>query len=137
VRRLFLALGVLALLLTGCDREQGRPAETPPPAPPGAAASPSTPAGVDPIPVYSSGAPTPRLTTRSGPPFKAITVQGVVEVVHQCYDLRTDTDLWTLLGIEGMGLRAGERVEVTGVPAPEARGPCTGTPLRVQSVRPR
>jgi len=69
--------------------------------------------------------------------FKPVTVRGTIRITGSCRELVTDTVTWTLLGPDVHTLAAGAAVEVTGTPNPNLETGCSGSPLRVRSVRPR
>lgn len=116
----WMALLLLVCLLAGCaDAAPSR--------------SPATSSGA------LSSTPLPTIEPPSGPAktptdsFKQVTLRGTLRVTSGCVELLTDTVTWTLLGLTG-DVRGGERVEVVGLPAPDAETGCSGSPLRVSTA---
>ena len=50
--------------------------------------------------------------------------------------LVTDKVVWLLIGPPAAGLRAGQKVKVTGLPDPGFESQCTGSPFKVTTVTP-
>lgn len=86
----------------------------------------------------------PSNTTSSGKPSLQpqpgeITVVGVVEegVEHGCKLLRTDGELYQLVGSASPLIRSGARLRVRGRPNPSLQTTCQqGTPFQVDEVQP-
>ena len=68
--------------------------------------------------------------------FTVLTATGQVRVNGACVELVTDKIVWVLIGPPAAGLRAGQRVKVTGLPDPGFESQCTGSPLKVNTVTP-
>ncbi|MEU0553859.1 hypothetical protein [Dactylosporangium sp. NPDC006015] len=146
---LLLAVSALSLpvALTGCAAKSADNAADTAAAPaPSVSPAPSTPA---PSPSKSAPGPdTSVLTTLpSGVPkttapheptddFSVLTTTGQVRVAGACVELVTDKMVWVLIGPPAAGLRAGQRVKVTGLPDPGFESQCTGSPLKVTTVTP-
>ncbi|MFF5230986.1 hypothetical protein [Dactylosporangium sp. NPDC000521] len=144
---LLLAVSALSLpALTGCAAKSADKAAAPAPSVSPAPSGPSEPA-----PSPSKAAPSPDgsvLTTLpSGVPkttapheptddFAVLTTTGQVRVTGACVELVTDRMVWVLIGPPAAGLRAGQRVKVTGLPDPGFESRCTGSPLKVTTVTP-
>lgn len=81
------------------------------------------------LPTGSSRGPTDQL--------KPLTVRGIVEDGREtgCLELVTSTSRFVLLGEPSHDVRAGDRVEVTGMPAPQRRTACDGIVLLAHRVR--
>ncbi len=147
-RALGLLLAVTALSVSGCaarsaDRAADRAAEPPPvsaapsgtPAPSasGSKAAPSPGASVITLP---SGVPKTTAPHEPTDDFTVLTTTGQVRIDGACVELVTDKIVWVLVGPSAAGLRAGQRVKVTGLPDPGFESPCTGSPLKVNTVTP-
>jgi hypothetical protein len=90
---------------------------------------PNVPLPVTPPPIKPPSGPTDRL--------KPITLIGVlVEPVPGCMVVEAASGRWELAGTLPEGVAVGDRVEVTGCPAPEVEGSCGSPVVRVRSVRP-
>jgi len=123
------AVVLLTLVVAaGCsaDAQRGSPAGT----------APSRPATAAPLP--TGAAPTPgRSKGATEPPsddFPARTLTGTVRITGSCIELVTGAGLWTLVGPGVADLRAGERVEVHGNPAPQLELPCAGGAFAVARI---
>jgi hypothetical protein len=142
-RALGLLLAVAAVSLSGCAAKSADQAAGPPPS-----ASPAVPAA---SPSASKLAPSPDgsvLTTLpSGVPkttapheptddFSVLTTTGLVRLEGACVELVTDKLVWLLIGPPAAGLKAGQRVKVTGLPDPGFESQCTGSPFKVTTVTP-
>lgn len=138
-RALGLLLAVAALSLSGCAAKS---ADQPAGPPPSATAAPATSG--------ASGVPSPGgsvITLPSGIPkttapheptddFTVLTATGQIRRSGTCVQLVTDKIVWILVGPSAAGLSAGQRVKVTGLPDPSFETPCTGSPLKVNTVTP-
>ena len=148
---LLLAVSALSLpaVLTGCAAKSADRAAAPAPSVSPAPSGSAGPSG--PAPSPSKAAPSPGgsvLTTLpSGVPkttapheptddFAVLTTTGQVRVTGACVELVTDKIVWVLIGPPAAGLRAGQRVKVTGLPDPGFESRCTGSPLKVTTVTP-
>src|SRR3954451_17853638 len=123
-RALGLLLAVAVVSLSGCAAKSADQAAGPPPS-----ASPAVPAA---SPSASKPAPSPGnsvITLPSGVPkttaphepsddFAVLTTTGQIRVEGACVQLVTDKLVWLLIGPPAAGLRAGQRVKVTGLPDP-------------------
>jgi hypothetical protein len=90
---------------------------------------PSVPITVTPPPVKPPSAPTDR--------FEPITVTGTLaEPVPGCLAVEAANGRWELAGTLPGGLGVGDRVVVTGLPAPGVEGACGAPVLRVREMRP-
>ncbi|GAA0744763.1 hypothetical protein Drose_37395 [Dactylosporangium roseum] len=146
MRTLGLLLAATAVL-AGCAARSSGGADTAAPAAsasgtaaasaPASAGTPAaSPRSVRPLPTVSLPSGLPK-TTDPEPPtddFPQVTAQGRIRVEGQCVNLVTDSVTWTLLGPDAAKLRDGQQVKVVGVPHPEARTVCTGSPLTPQTV---
>lgn len=95
----------------------------------------------------SSGAPPrqnpPRSSLPTGPPrgptdqIKPLTVRGTVDDGREpgCLELVTSRSRFVLIGGPSPAVRVADRVEVTGMPAPQRRTACDGIVLLVHAVR--
>jgi Protein of unknown function (DUF5818) len=105
---------------------------TPPPTeaePPLRRPKPSVPLSVTPPPIKPPSGPTDRL--------EPVTVTGTLsEPVPGCLAVEADNGRWELAGTLPAGLGVGDRVVVTGRPAPEVEGACGAPVIRVREVRP-
>jgi hypothetical protein len=105
---------------------------TPPtsePEPPLRRPKPSVPLSVTPPPIKPPSAPTDR--------FEPVTVTGTLaEPVPGCLAVEAANGRWELAGTLPEGLGVGDRVVVTGRPAPEVEGACGAPVIRVREVRP-
>ena len=87
------------------------------------------PLSVTPPPIKPQSGPTDRLNP--------ITVTGTLaEPVPGCLVVEADNGRWELSGARPEGFGPGDRVEVTGQPAPELEGACGAPVIRVREVRP-
>ncbi|UWP82563.1 hypothetical protein [Dactylosporangium fulvum] len=150
MRTLGLLLAVTAVL-AGCASRSPGGADTAAPggsasgtasvaasAPASAGTPAASPRSVQPVPTVSLPTGLPK-TREPEPPtddFPQVTTRGRIRVEGQCVDLVTDSVTWTLLGPDAAKLRDGQQVKVVGVPNPEARTVCTGSPLTPQTVTP-
>jgi hypothetical protein len=90
---------------------------------------PSVPLSVTPPPIKPPSGPTDRL--------KPVTVTGTLaEPVPGCLVVEADNGRWELVGTVTEDLGEGDRVAVTGRPAPEVEGACGAPVIRVREVRP-
>jgi Immune inhibitor A peptidase M6 len=90
---------------------------------------PSVPLSVTPPPIKPPSGPTDRL--------KPVTVTGTLaEPVPGCIVVEADNGRWELAGTLPERLDVGERVVVTGRPAPEVEGACGAPVIRVREVGP-
>jgi hypothetical protein len=90
---------------------------------------PSVPLSVTPPPIKPPSRPTDRL--------EPVTVTGTLsEPVAGCLVVEADNGRWELVGTLAEGLGVGDRVVVTGRPAPEVEGACGAPVIRVREVRP-
>jgi len=89
----------------------------------------SVPLSVTPPPIKPPSGPTDRL--------KPVTVTGTLaEPVPGCIVVEADNGRWELAGTLPERLGVGDRVVVTGRPAPEVEGACGAPVIRVREVRP-
>lgn len=90
---------------------------------------PSVPLSVTPPPIKPASGPTDRL--------KPVTVTGTLaEPMPGCFVVEADNGRWELAGTLPERLGVGDRVVVTGRPAPEVEGACGAPVIRVREVRP-
>jgi hypothetical protein len=143
-RALGLLLAVAAVSLSGCAAKSADNAAAPPSA---SATSAGTPT---PAPSGSKAVPSPGdsvITLPSGVPkttapheptddFTVLTTTGQIRLEGACVELVTDKVVWLLIGPPAAGLRAGQRVKVTGLPDPGFESQCTGSPFKVTTVTP-
>lgn len=139
------ALGLLlaVTVLSGCAARSADQGAAPPP-------SASAASSVTPAPSGSKPAPSPGdsvITLPSGVPkttapheptddFTVLTTTGQIRLEGACVELVTDKVVWLLIGPPAAGLRAGQRVKVTGLPDPGFESQCTGSPFKVTTVTP-
>ncbi|WP_327007413.1 hypothetical protein OHA72_09195 [Dactylosporangium sp. NBC_01737] len=142
-RALGLLLAVTTVSLAGCAARSTDDAAAPPPS----ASAPGTPT---PAPSGSKAVPSPGdsvITLPSGVPkttapheptddFTVLTTTGQIRLEGACVELVTDKVVWLLIGPPAAGLRAGQRVKVTGLPDPGFESQCTGSPFKVTTVTP-
>ncbi|MGH9190938.1 MAG: hypothetical protein ACRDZ0_00480 [Acidimicrobiales bacterium] len=117
---------------TAADPERPSTSTTPPmPEVPEPLPKPKAPVplSVTPPPLKPQSGPTDRL--------KPVTVTGTLaEPVPGCLVVEADNGRWELVGTLPEGFGVGDRVEVTGRPAPEVEGGCGAPVIRVRDVRP-
>jgi Protein of unknown function (DUF5818) len=90
---------------------------------------PGVPLSVTPPPIKPQSGPTEAA--------RSITVTGTLaEPLRGCLVVEADDGRWELAGALPGGHDVGDRVEVTGTPAPEAEGACGAPVIRVRDVRP-
>jgi hypothetical protein len=90
---------------------------------------PPVPLSVTPPPLKPQSGPTDRL--------KPVAVTGTLaEPVPGCLVVEADNGRWELVGTLPEGFGVGDRVEVTGRPAPEVEGACGAPVIRVREIRP-
>jgi hypothetical protein len=90
---------------------------------------PSVPLSVTPPPIKPPSRPTDRL--------EPVTVTGTLaEPVAGCLVVEADNGRWELAGTLPEGVGVGDRVVVTGRPAPEVEGACGAPVIRAREVRP-
>lgn len=90
---------------------------------------PSVPLSVTPPPIKPPSGPTDR--------FEPITVTGTLaEPVPGRLAVEADNGRWELFGTLPEGVGVGDRVVVTGRPAPEVEGACGAPVIRVRDLRP-
>jgi hypothetical protein len=144
-RALGLLLAVTTVSLAGCAARSADNAAAPPPSASAASSSPPAPA-----PSGSKAVPSPGdsvITLPSGVPkttapheptddFTVLTTTGQIRLEGACVVLVTDKVTWLLIGPPAAGLRAGQRVKVTGLPDPGFESQCTGSPFKVTTVTP-
>lgn len=142
-RALGLLLAVSALSLSACAATD-EPVGAPPPsvtaapsvAPTATAASPAAPGPGGSVITLPSGVPKTTAPHEPTDDFTALTATGQVRVSGTCVELVTDKLVWVLIGPPASGLRAGQRVRVTGLPDPGLESQCSGSPLKVTTVTP-
>jgi hypothetical protein len=141
------ALGLLlaVAVLSGCaarsaDRSAAPAAPAPsasatpvPPSPSGSKAAPSPGGSVITLP---SGVPKTTAPHEPTDDFSVLTTTGQVRIDGACVELVTDKLTWVLIGPAAAGLRAGQRVRVTGLPDPGFESRCNGSPFKVTTVTP-
>ena len=110
---------------------------------PSTSTTPPTPEVPEPLPKPKAPVPLsvtpPPLKPQSGPTdrLKPVTVTGTLaEPVPGCLVVEADNGRWELVGTLPEGFGVGDRVEVTGRPAPEVEGACGAPVIRVRDVRP-
>ena len=90
---------------------------------------PTVPLSVTPPPIKPPSRPTDRL--------EPVTVTDTLpEPVAGCLVVEADNGRWELAGTLPEGVGVGDRVVVTGRPAPEVEGACGAPVIRVREVRP-
>ena len=143
------ALGLLLAVtaLSGCAARSTERAAAPPSVSPSAGAASAVPAAPS-----ASGSKVPNpgdsvITLPSGVPkttapheptddFTVLTTTGQIRLEGACVELVTDKLVWLLIGPSATGLRAAQRVKVTGLPDPGFESQCTGSPFKVTTVTP-
>ncbi len=143
-RTLGLLLAVTAASLSGCAAGSTDRAAAPPPstAPAVTSAAPA-PSGSGSVPVPGDSVITlpsgvPKTTAPHAPTddFTVLTTTGQIRLEGACVELVTDKMVWLLIGPPAAGLRAGQKVRVTGLPDPGFESQCTGSPFKVTTVTP-
>jgi hypothetical protein len=144
-RALGLLLAVTALSVSGCAARSADRAAAPAPsvsaAPsgtpaPSASGSKAVPSPGDSVITLPSGVPKTTAPHEPTDDFTVLTTTGQIRREGACVELVTDKMVWLLLGPPAAGLRAGQRVKVTGLPDPGFESQCTGSPLKVNTVTP-
>ncbi|MEV4508001.1 hypothetical protein AB0K00_03465 [Dactylosporangium sp. NPDC049525] len=138
------ALGLLlaVAVLSGCAAKSAEKAAAPPSVSPTAAApsvsgskgAPSPDASV--LTTLPSGVPKTTAPHEPTDDFAVLTTTGQIRLEGACVELVTDKVVWLLIGPPAAGLRAGQRVKVTGLPDPGFESQCTGSPFKVTTVTP-
>jgi hypothetical protein len=140
-RTLGLLLAV-SLVLGGCAARSTDQAAAPSPSPSAAPVPSSSGSKAPPSPDASvlttlpSGVPKTTAPHEPTDDFSVLTTTGQIRLEGACVQLVTDKLVWLLIGPPAAGLRAGQRVKVTGLPDPGFESQCTGSPFKVTTVTP-
>ncbi|MET7418195.1 hypothetical protein [Dactylosporangium sp. NPDC005555] len=135
---LLLAVSVLA----GCAAKSVDNAAAPAGSAPAPTVAPSAPSASKPssdpsvLTTLPSGVPKTTAPHEPTDDFTVVTMTGQVRRDGACVELVTSSMVWVLIGPPAVGLNAGQRVTVTGLPDPGFESRCTGSPLKVTTVTP-
>jgi hypothetical protein len=141
---LLLAVAAVSLpvSLAGCAAKSADNAAAPPPSTaastpaPAASGSTAVPRPGDSVITLPSGVPKTTAPHEPTDDFAVLTTTGQIRLEGACVQLVTDKLVWLLIGPPAAGLRAGQRVKVTGLPDPGFESQCTGSPFKVTTVTP-